>query len=54
MHNSGNFARYTADHAIRYVVLPRSGPLVSDDVRAYLETHGTAQEAGAYLIYQLR
>jgi hypothetical protein len=63
LHNRDNFARYTTQHPIRYVIVPRAGtaaaianPLIqidtrqlySDDVLAYLQEYGQRIEIPPY------
>jgi hypothetical protein len=47
------FARYTSQHPIRYVLLPRDGDLAAPDVRAYLDSRANREEYGEYLLYTL-
>lgn len=54
MRNRANFARYVEANPIRYVIVPQNGSLVSDDVRAYLDTNAKRVDAGATRLYVLR
>jgi hypothetical protein len=54
MHNRTNFVRYVEQHPIRYVLLPRDGPLAAPEVRAYLDSAATREDVGDIVIYELR
>ncbi|MCS6938814.1 MAG: glycosyl transferase [Roseiflexus sp.] len=55
MENADHFARYLAQHPIRYVVLPANGDgPASPDVQAYLDHRTRRVEAGEFVVYVVR